>query len=64
MTYLETIIQIIPLIIHLALAIFCLSKLFKQNFTRYLSKQLWTIIIVFCSLIGPIAYLYLEVLKE
>ncbi|MFL0197970.1 PLDc N-terminal domain-containing protein [Clostridium sp. WILCCON 0269] len=44
--------------------IFCLSKLFKQDFTNYLLKQLWIFIIMFCSLIGPIAYLYLENWKE
>ncbi|WP_242844909.1 PLDc N-terminal domain-containing protein [Clostridium botulinum] len=44
--------------------IFCLSKLFKQDFTNYLSKQFWIFIIMFFSIIGPISYLHFENWKE
>ncbi|MCS4480880.1 PLDc N-terminal domain-containing protein [Clostridium botulinum] len=43
---------------------FCLSKLFKQDFTNYLSKQLWIFIIMFFSIIGPISYLHFENWRE
>ncbi|AUM87014.1 PLDc N-terminal domain-containing protein [Clostridium botulinum] len=64
MTHLGMIIPIILLIIHLALMIFCLSKLFRQDFTNYLSKQLWIFIIMFFSIIGPISYLHFENWEE
>ncbi|NFI07461.1 hypothetical protein FDF97_02855 [Clostridium botulinum] len=44
--------------------IFCLSKLFKQDFTNYLSRQLWIFIIMFFNIIGPISYLHFENWKE
>ncbi|WP_236900258.1 MULTISPECIES: PLDc N-terminal domain-containing protein [Clostridium] len=41
-----------------------MSKLFKQDFTNYLSKQLWIFIIMFFSIIGSISYLHFGNWKE
>ena len=46
------------LIIQLALMIFCLLKLSKDN-VKYLPKWIWVLIIIFGELLGPIAYLLL-----
>jgi len=59
-TILTSIAPIIILIVQLALMIFCLLKLSKKDTTESLSNQLWAFIIIFCALIGPIAYLFFE----
>lgn len=51
----------IPLtLLQLILIILALLKLRKTEQTKYLSKPLWVVIIVFVNLFGPIAFLSLE----
>ncbi|VTS12404.1 PLDc N-terminal domain-containing protein [Streptococcus pseudoporcinus] len=51
----------IPLILlQVLLIIIALLKLRKMSKTKYLSKTIWMLIIIFINLFGPIVFLSLE----
>ncbi|EFR43599.1 PLDc N-terminal domain-containing protein [Streptococcus pseudoporcinus] len=51
----------IPLILlQVLLIIIALLKLRKMSKTKYLSKTVWVLIIIFINLFGPIVFLSLE----
>ncbi|MBU3155517.1 PLD nuclease N-terminal domain-containing protein [Clostridium estertheticum] len=59
LTTIELLKTLLPLIIiQLSLMFFCLLKLSKDN-VKYFPKWLWSLIIIFGELLGPIAYLLL-----
>ena len=50
-------------VLHLSLAIFSLVKLYKEG-SKNLNTLLWTIIILFFNLAGPILFLLVERVKD
>lgn len=51
---------LIVLVISLVLMIYCFINLSEKAKTHYMSKTLWSFIIVFGAVIGQCAYLALE----
>lgn len=57
----SVIMQFLPIIIiQVGLAVYALIKLYNIKNVRYMNKILWTLIIVFINIIGPIIFIIVE----
>jgi hypothetical protein len=55
----------IPLIIlQLSLQVFCLIRLYKTEFIKYLPKLAWAIIIIVGGLVGALVFIILKPFEE
>jgi hypothetical protein len=60
----DILLLVLPLVVlQLGLAIFCIVKIFKEG-VQNLNKVAWTLICLFCNLIGPIVFLIVGRRKE